>query len=51
MFAAQNKDLLRESRLRIVEEKLMEAVNAAKSIELSFDEILEMLKLFYEEDY
>ena len=49
--AAQNKDLLRESRLRIVEEKLLEAVNAAKSIDLSFDELLEMLKLFYEEDY
>lgn len=49
--AAQNKDLLRESRIRIVEEKLIEAVSAAKSIELSFDELLEMLKLFYKEDY
>lgn len=48
--AAQNKDLLKESRIRIVEEKLVEAVNAAKSIELSFEELSEMLKLFYEED-
>ena len=48
--AAQNKDLLKESRIRIVEDKLVEAVNAAKSIELSFEELSEMLKLFYEED-
>ena len=48
--AAQNKDLLRESRIRIVEEKLIEAVEAAKSIGLSFEELLEMLKLLFEED-
>ncbi|HOQ37852.1 MAG TPA: GntR family transcriptional regulator [Acetivibrio sp.] len=48
--AAQNKDLLRESRIRIVEEKLIEAVEAAKSIGLSLDELQEMLKLLYEED-
>lgn len=48
--AAQNKELLKESRLRIVEEKLLEAVNAAKSIGLSSDELYEMLKLFFEED-
>jgi len=48
--AAQNRELLKESRIRIVEEKLIEAVNAAKSIGLTFDEVFEMLKLFYEED-
>lgn len=48
--AAQNKDLLKESRIRIVEDKLVEAVNAAKSIDLSFEELSEMLKLFYEEE-
>ena len=48
--AAQNRELLKESRMRIVEEKLIEAVNAAKSIGLTFDEMFEMLKLFYEED-
>lgn len=48
--AAQNKELLREARLRIVEENLNEAVNAAKSIQLPFNELVEMLKLFYEED-
>jgi len=48
--ATQNKELLRESRIRIVEDKLVEAVNAAKSIGLSFEELMEMLKLFYEEE-
>jgi GntR family transcriptional regulator len=48
--AAQNRELLKESRMRIVEEKLIEAVSAAKTIGLTLDEVFEMLKLFYEED-
>lgn len=47
--AAQNKELLRESRIKIVEEKLSEAVIAAKSAGLTIDELEEMLKFFYEE--
>jgi GntR family transcriptional regulator len=49
--AAQSGELLRESRLRIVEEKLTEAVNAAKSAGLSLPELKEMLEMFYEEVY
>ncbi|WP_347490303.1 GntR family transcriptional regulator [Desulfoscipio sp. XC116] len=48
--AAENKELLHEKRLKIVEEKLMEAVLAAKSVHLSFDQLQQMLKLFYEEE-
>jgi len=47
--AAQNKEFMRESRLKIIEEKLMEAVVAARSVDLSLNELCEMLKLFYEE--
>ena len=47
--AAQNKELLKEIRMRVVEEKLAEAVDAAKSIGLSYREIEEMVKIFYEE--
>ncbi|KNF08666.1 transcriptional regulator, GntR family [Gottschalkia purinilytica] len=47
--SAQNKELLRESRVRIVEEKLAEAVSAAKTINITFEELKEMLKFFYEE--
>lgn len=47
--AAQNKELLREMRLKIVEEKLAEAVDAGRSIELSLEEMQKMLKILYEE--
>jgi len=48
--ATQNKELLHEKRLKIVEEKLAEAVSAAKFIQLSLDQLQEMLSLFYEEE-
>jgi len=47
--AAQNKEILKEMRLKIVEEKLLEAVEAGKSIGLSAKELEDMLKLLYEE--
>lgn len=47
--AAQNKEILKEMRLKIVEEKLLEAVEAGKSIGLSDKELEDMLKLLYEE--
>lgn len=46
---AQNKELLREARIRIVEDKLAEAVSAAKTIDISLKDMQEMLKLLYEE--
>ena len=49
-MTAQNKQLLREMRYRIVEEKLAEAVDAARSIELGKDELLNMLNILYEEE-
>ncbi|MEW5784199.1 MAG: GntR family transcriptional regulator [Bacillota bacterium] len=48
-IAAQDKELFREMRLKIVEEKLSEAVDAAKSIELGYDDMRSMLKILYEE--
>jgi len=47
--SAQNKELLKEARIRIVEDKLLEAVTAAKTIDISLDELQEMLKILYEE--
>lgn len=47
--SAQNKELLHEARIKIVEEKLAEAVMAGKTVNLSLEEMQEMLKLFYEE--
>ncbi len=45
----QNSELVREGRLRTVEEKLAEAVQAAQFAGLSLGEIIEMLELIYEE--
>jgi GntR family transcriptional regulator len=48
--AAQNKELLREARIKVVEEKLSQAAEAGRAMELPLSEMQEMLKLFYEED-
>lgn len=45
----QNKELLRESKLKLIEEKLEEAVVAGRSINLTLEELQEMIRLFYEE--
>ena len=47
--AAQNRELLKEIRLKMIEGKLEEAVNAGKSIGLSLEELQEILSLIYKE--
>jgi GntR family transcriptional regulator len=46
---AQNKALLHEKRMKIVEEKLAEAVAAAHMIELSAAELHDLLDILYDE--
>jgi GntR family transcriptional regulator len=48
--AAQNKELLREARLKIVEEKLSQAAAAGRAVDISLEEMQTMLKLYYEEE-
>jgi len=47
--SAHNKDLLKEARMRIVEDKLEEAVSAAKTIGMSLEDLKNMLCILYEE--
>ncbi len=47
--AGQNKELLKEKRMRLIEEKLSQVVDESKLINLSLDELIEMLKILYEE--
>ncbi|MDR3587997.1 MAG: GntR family transcriptional regulator [Desulfosporosinus sp.] len=47
--STQNKELLREKRLRVVEEKVAAAILAARTVGLEREELLEMFKLLYEE--
>ena len=45
----QNKDLIKEKRLKMLEDKLMEVVDEAKLLGINRDELIEMLKLIFEE--
>lgn len=47
---AQNKELLREKRVKLVEEKLSEAIVAAKLIEMPREELMQLFDILYGED-
>jgi GntR family transcriptional regulator len=47
--AAQNKELMREKQLRVLEEQLILAIETGKLLGLSSEELQEMLQLLYEE--
>lgn len=47
--APQNKNLLKEKRLKTIEDKFVEGIKAAKAIDLSLEELVEMLEILYEE--
>lgn len=47
--AGQNREFLRETKLREIEEKLAQAVSESRLINLSLQELLEMLQLLYKE--
>ena len=48
--AHQNKEMLREMRMRVVEEKLAEAVDEAKNLGVELAELIHILRVLYEED-
>ena len=48
--AAQNKEFLREKRMKIVEDKLGGAISEAKMLGIGIHELKEMLVLLYEEE-
>ncbi len=47
--AGQNKELMREKKLKVVEEKLLDIVEESKLLGLDYEEIQEMLKILFEE--
>lgn len=47
--AGQNREFLREMRLRWIEERLAEVVAESKSLNITLPELAEMLKLLYDE--
>lgn len=45
--AGQNKELLKEKRMKIIEDKLSEAIEESKFIDLSLEDLKEMLDFLY----
>lgn len=48
--AMQNKELLREKKMKMVEDRLIKAVTEAKLLGVRLEELKEMLTLLYKED-
>lgn len=49
-IAMQNKELLKEKRMKTIEEKLGEAVNDAQKLGIPLQDLKEMLDLLYREE-
>lgn len=47
--AGQNKELMREKKLKVIEEKLFEVVEESKLLGLDYKEVGEMLRILFEE--
>lgn len=47
--AEQNLDVIREKKLRVIEEQLSAVIINSREIGLSYEELQELLKLLYEE--
>ena len=43
-----NNEMLREAKIKMIEDKLTEAINAAKHLGLTLEELQEMMTLIYE---
>lgn len=48
--AMQNKELMKEKKLKIIEEKLAEVVEESRLLGLRYIEVKEMLKILFEEE-
>lgn len=47
--AEQNLEVIKEKKLKVIEEQLGAVISNSKEIGLSFDELQELLKILYEE--
>lgn len=50
-IAPQNPELMKEKKLKIIEEKLIEVVEESHLLGLTFEEVLEMLQILYNEGH
>lgn len=47
--ARQNKELIKEKKLKVIEDKLVQLVKESKNMGISYEEINEMLKILFQE--
>lgn len=48
--SAGNLELLRDAKRRLVEEKMLDMIQTAKSLRIPREELVEMMEILYEED-
>ena len=48
--SASNLELLRDSKRRLVEQKMLDMIKTAKSLKISKEELNDMMDILYEED-
>ncbi|NEZ47011.1 GntR family transcriptional regulator [Clostridium niameyense] len=48
-IAPQNRELMREKKMKIMEDKLCEIIKDSKMMEVSLEELIQMLTILYEE--
>ena len=48
--ASQNKEFLREKKMKVVEEKLAQAVGEARMLDIGIEDLREMLTILYREE-
>ncbi|MDF2672782.1 MAG: transcriptional regulator, GntR family [Clostridiales bacterium] len=47
--SSQNKELIKEKKIKMMEEKLIEVIEESKDLNISLEDLIEMLRLMYEE--
>lgn len=47
-IAPQNRELLKEKRIKLIEDKLIDAIEESKSINLTLADLMEMLNILYD---
>jgi GntR family transcriptional regulator len=48
--SSQNKELIKEKKLKMMEEKLIEVIEESRDLNISLEDLIQMLRVIYEEE-
>lgn len=48
--STQNKELIKEKKLKMMEEKIIEVIEESRDLNISLDELIKMFRFIYEEE-